>query len=363
MIVDSHAHAFPPMGGPAGHTSTAEHLRYMQQGLLFHHQPTRRMDDNSVYTGANQLYDGEDLSFNGLTDVDFRGDAFGKFAWTADGLDYSKQYLPSTLMRLDAPPELMVAQMDYVGVDKAVFHSGHGYGRLNRYLSDAVKKFPDRFWGLAMVDEWRADQPGQTAVLDRAIDEMGLHALWFCHNNLRLHGRSEPIDDPKFWPFWDHVRDMGIPVFWFVSSSVPGRESYLEEHAAFGRWAQRYPEIPCVYTHGIPLSRFMEGDSVSIPEEAWEPFRSSNVLVEILIPIFQGTIWEYPFAEAQPIVREYYERLGPDRLVWGSDMPNVERNCTYKQCLDYLRLHCDFIPQADMDKICGDNIVRLFEGR
>ena len=127
MIVDSHAHAFPPMGGPAGHRSTAEHLRYMQQGLLFYHQPTRRMDDNSFYTGANQLYDGEDLSFNGLTDVDFRGDAFGKFAWTADGVDYSKQYLPSTLMRLDAPPELMAAQMDYVGVDKAVFHSGHGY--------------------------------------------------------------------------------------------------------------------------------------------------------------------------------------------------------------------------------------------
>ena len=41
-------------------------------------------------------------------------------------------------------------------------------------------------------------------------------------------------------------------------------------------------------------------------------------------------------------------------------MPNLERHCTYRQSLDYLRLHGDFIPPGDMAKICGDNIVRLF---
>ena len=104
----------------------------------------------------------------------------------------------------------------------------------------------------------------------------------------------------------------------------------------------------------------MKNGEVSIPSEVWTALRASNALVEVLIPIFQGMIWEYPYAEAWPVVREYYERLGPDRLVWGSDMPNVERNCTYRQCLDYLRIHCDFIPQADMDKICGGNVARMF---
>ena len=41
-------------------------------------------------------------------------------------------------------------------------------------------------------------------------------------------------------------------------------------------------------------------------------------------------------------------------------MPNVERHCTYKQSLDYLRLHCDFIPAEDRAKICGGNVARLF---
>ena len=85
--------------------------------------------------------------------------------------------------------------------------------------------------------------------------------------------------------------------------------------------------------------------------------------MEILIPILQGGVWEYPFAEARPVIRQYYERLGADKLVWGSDLPNVERFCTYRQSLDYLRAHCDFIPDADMAKICGGNLERLFSTR
>jgi predicted TIM-barrel fold metal-dependent hydrolase len=179
--------------------------------------------------------------------------------------------------------------------------------------------------------------------------------------NLRLHNRKEMLDDPAFFPFWDFVRDMGIPVYWFVTPGIPGCEAYMEELRAFGRWLERYSDVPVMFTHGLPLFRFMdEKRSISIPEEAWRLIDGPNVMIEILIPIFQGFIWEYPFVEAQPIIREYYERYGADRLAWGSDMPNVERHCTYRQSLDYLRLHYDFIPPEDMAKICGDNVARLF---
>ena len=45
--------------------------------------------------------------------------------------------------------------------------------------------------------------------------------------------------------------------------------------------------------------------------------------------------------------------------MWGSDMPNVERFCTYGQSLEYLRRYCDFLPASDMDRILGDNAARL----
>ena len=359
MIVDSHTHVFPPMGGPSGHRSTRDHVRFVQHLLMFHHQPVRRAEDNSIIT-RQTLYDGQDPSLDGLTEVNFRGGGYGKFVWTVDEADYSIQYLPPTLTRLSAPPELMVAQMNYVGVDRVVLQTGHAYGRLNRYLAEAVRKFPDRFWALAMVDEWRAHRPSQIRVLERAINELGLHALWFQTSNLRQHKMSETVDAPVFYPFWNRVRGLGIPVYWFVTSVAPGREPYMAELAAFGRWVERYPEIPVMFTHGLPLSRFMEKGRVSIPREAWRPLEAPNVMVEILIPISQGAMWEYPYLEAQPAILEYYERLGPDKLAWGSDMPNVERHCTYRQSLDYLRLHCDFIPSDHMARICGDNVARLF---
>ena len=59
-------------------------------------------------------------------------------------------------------------------------------------------------------------------------------------------------------------------------------------------------------------------------------------------------------------MRRLYDRLGPRRLVWGSDLPNVERHCTYAQSLTYLTRHCPFIPPADLALIVGGNIARLF---
>ncbi len=360
MIVDSHAHAFPAMGGRSGHRTRREHMRYVQHTMMTHHQPVRKVRDNSI-VNRQTLYDGTDTALDALSDVEFRGGRYGRFVWTAEEDDHYIQYLPPSLARLDAPPEMMAAQMDYVGVDKAVLQTGHLYGRINRYLADAVRKFPDRFWGLTLVDEWRADDPGQIRALDHGIRTLRLHGLWFNSGSLRMHRRSEQLDDAIFDPFWDHVRDLGIPVYWHVSPAIPGPDEYLTELAAFGRWAMRFPEIPVVFTHGLPLSRFMGEDGViSIPEHAWASLEGPNVVVELLLPIFQGAIWEYPFEDGHPIIREYYERLGPDRLAWGSDMPNVERHCTYKQSLDYLRLYCDFIPSEDMEKILGGNVERMF---
>ena len=360
MIVDSHAHIFPPMGGASGHPSMAEHLRYVQHTIMTHHQPVRRASDNVAITHQT-LFDGEDVALDAMYDVDFRGGGHGKFVWTYDGVDYLKQYLPPSMRDLESTPEYIIAQMDYAGIDRAVIQSGHLYGRLNDYIAEAVTRFPDRFWGLALVDEWNAADPAETRSLDIAIHEYGLHALWFNTGSLEMHRRDTPVDDPDFFPFWDRVRALGIPVFWNVTTSVPGQDSYLYQLAAFKRWLNIYPDVPCVLTHGLTAARFIEDGVARIPEAAWKAIDAPNVISELLFPIFQGAVFDYPYREVRPIIREYYERLGPNRLCWGSDMPNVERHATYRQSLAYLGDYCDFIPQDDMDAILGRNIAALFD--
>jgi len=359
MIVDSHAHAFPYMGSASGHRSAREHLKYVQHIMMSHHQPQRRVLDNAV-APSNTLWDGRDAALGAMHHVAFRAGDYGRFTWVSNDDEHYIQYFPPSLRDIVATPEQMVAQMDYLGVSKAVLQTGHLYGKLNTYIARAVQKYPHRFWGLAMVDEWKADHPSERRTVDHAVKELGLHALWFYSVALRQHRRAEALDDPAFFPFWRHVRKLGIPVFWSVSTSFPGADAYMAEMDAFGRWAHRYQDIPVVYTHGLPLGRFTKDGKISVPKEAWRALESKNVLLELLIPIAQGASWEYPFVEARPFIKEAYERLGPDRLVWGSDMPNVERHCTYRQSLDYLRLHCDFIPKADMEKITGKNTAKLF---
>ena len=34
--------------------------------------------------------------------------------------------------------------------------------------------------------------------------------------------------------------------------------------------------------------------------------------------------------------------------------------CTYRQALDFIRLHCDFLSQDEKDLILGGNAARLF---
>ena len=91
-----------------------------------------------------------------------------------------------------------------------------------------------------------------------------------------------------------------------------------------------------------------------------DPGGDALLLLEVMFPISWGGVWDYPYPEAQELIRGMRDRFGAGKLVWGSDMPNVERFCTYKQCVDYVRRHCEFLGAAEKDRILGDNVAALF---
>ncbi len=42
-------------------------------------------------------------------------------------------------------------------------------------------------------------------------------------------------------------------------------------------------------------------------------------------------------------------------------MPWAQRTCTYRQNLDLVRLHTDFMTEDDRKLVMGDNLARLFK--
>jgi hypothetical protein len=77
------------------------------------------------------------------------------------------------------------------------------------------------------------------------------------------------------------------------------------------------------------------------------------------LPWSTRSAFGYPYPEAQGLLRGMRDLFGTGKFVWGLDAPNVERFCTYKQSLDYVRNYCDFLSAAEKDLILGDNVDQL----
>ena len=88
-------------------------------------------------------------------------------------------------------------------------------------------------------------------------------------------------------------------------------------------------------------------------------YKRDNLQMEIMFPITWGGGWDYPYPEAQELIRGMRDLFGAGKLVWGSDMPNVERFCTYTQSLDYVRRYCPFLSASEKDAVLGRNAAEL----
>ena len=365
MIIDRHAYCFPPLGGANGFPSAKEHLRYVQREMADHHQPVWRMRDRALVGDNTMLSDPADKTLAGLKEVNFRSGGHGRFAWTVDGEDYAKQYLPPYMSDLSHTPETMVAQMDYLGIDRAVLHVNPILGLLNDYIMDCVQHFPDRLIGLVSVKEWEIENDPQGQVDEVARSYAGgLHALQFIVNARFRQGVTKSWNDDACREFWDGISELGKPVLFTIvpPCPTPGLDDYLTQLRMWRDWQARYPNVPAVLTHGFAWRMFLEDGRINLPDEIFEPFQDTAARLQLLFHISLGNVWEYPYRELHPVIETLVERLGSDRLIWGTDMPNVERFCNYRQTLDTFRVHCQgVIGEQDIDNIVGGTAAALFD--
>jgi predicted TIM-barrel fold metal-dependent hydrolase len=160
--------------------------------------------------------------------------------------------------------------------------------------------------------------------------------------------------------FWSKVDAAGLPVF-FEISAIPDydRASAIANVLRLKRVMDRWRNTRFVLVMGPPVAHFAPNGQWDFSPEVLAAYRHPNLLIEIMFPITWGGVWDYPYPEAQSLIRQMRDLFGVDRLVWGSDMPNVERFCTYTQCVDYVRRHCTFLTASEKDAILGGNIAAL----
>jgi predicted TIM-barrel fold metal-dependent hydrolase len=155
------------------------------------------------------------------------------------------------------------------------------------------------------------------------------------------------------------VMRLDLPVFWVNRDNSPiGR--YEDELADVERILERFP-MRSVLVHGLPTSRYADADEqLTLPPVVERLMTRLPVFAELLYPISWGGRYEYPFPKAMVHFRQLVERYGLARFVWGSDMPNVERYCTYRQTLTYVWNHAEFLGESARRAIFRDNTLGLF---
>ena len=374
VVFDVHSHCFPPLGEDRG--KMAQRLAEQQYSARVHAQGIRRTRDNA--TVDEPLLAGEREGVSWLPQVDFRIGRFGRLEFTHAGEDYHMQWMPPTLSDMSAPPEYVIAEMDNAGVDRAVIQADHTWGDPDDYMADAIKRYPDRLVALAQVEEWRGGEPDQLDRVRRQVQELGFSGLYFStigffHADFETH-----VNDPSLDPLWDLASELGVPIYWNPGTRQrPFIDVYLDELRQLASWADRYPHIPSVLTHGLynivydapsvaamwPRSSIRTGetpDRFSIPQEILTLLKRPNWHMELMLHLMNPDAEFPPYNPQQrEVVRVLTEEVGAERLMWGSDMPACERSVKYKQSMLLFQTQCEFLTAEQRSAILGGNLARL----
>jgi len=70
---------------------------------------------------------------------------------------------------------------------------------------------------------------------------------------------------------------------------------------------------------------------------------------------------KYPHPTSQARFRELYDRIGPSKMIWGSNYPPVLRACSYPQAVTFISEECKFLSAADKKAIFADNFIKYIK--
>lgn len=352
MIIDCHAHVFADMSGASGYESPAEHLAAQQAAisLWWGRMVSSTMDP------AYMPLPGEDLNF--------RIGKYGRYYWTKHGQECWFQRYPLCMESMEWTPERLVANMDAIGVDVCVIQANYmGIDFSTDYLARCVEQYPNR---LVSTIGAKFDYERGPEYLGREIEKIqeavrAKHARGIFAGNVR----GQAIDDPRLDPVWQCLSDLQLPHTF--RTGFCGKQEYLETLRQIENVCRRFPDLNVAVGHlGGNVRHPSHSDYTDILDDFRDLLKLPNFFFEVgyVLAYENEEIWgkdyEYPYPRHQELCKRIYGEFGTSQLMWGSDMPNNERTCTYRQILDLVRIHFDFMSDSERTAVLSSNAAKLF---
>jgi 5-carboxyvanillate decarboxylase len=290
------------------------------------------------------------------------------------------RFLRNTKLRgqLEDIGERRIHDMDISGIDKMVlsltapgvqvFDAATANSlaiSTNDQLAAAIKKYPNRFAGLAAVAP--QDPKAAAKEMERGIRKLGLNGVI-----INSHTNGEYLDDPKFWEIFEAAQALDAAIYLHPQTPPPnmvmpylargferaimGFAHELSLHVLglmTGGVFDRFPKLKIVIGHGGEGMPYMLYRFDYMYENARYPFMKkvnklpSDYMKENIYITTSGLPWAPAITMAQSV-------LGMDRVLYAMDYP-------YQFVPEEVTMTDNFpISDADKKKLFQTNAERVF---
>jgi predicted TIM-barrel fold metal-dependent hydrolase len=225
-------------------------------------------------------------------------------------VNIAKKYDLNPNLFIDGNPDRLVKEMDEAGIDKTVivaldfdfkFKGKINFQGYNDKVAEYRDKYPERLIPFAGIDPRR----GVAAIdeLERCIIDLGFQGikLW------PLAGFYP--DDLTFYPFYERIQELGIPVFCHTGEGPPGTYLKYCQPMYVDKIAVDFPKIKFILAH---LGKPWVNEAISVAN------KNSNVYLDI-------SSWEpilkiAPTSFIQTLVQAKMT-CGVEKILFGTDWP------------------------------------------
>jgi len=266
---------------------------------------------------------------------------------TAAGLDPGPMKIGYSA-QATASVELFMDYMDEAGVDRAVFVQPWFYHWDNRYMASCLRRFPDRFRGVCVIDprgpeapaslrRWQAEGVTGIRLRPRREGERPAHGPWL--------GADEIL------PLWEALAETGTVVCVLHAGTDLARLPAL---------LARFPSLRVVIDH---LNNPVPDDGLGQPAFRALLDLARHPQVHVKLSGFHHWCRErYPYRDGRPFAEAAVRAFGANRCMWGSDFPHVLAGCGYVRSRHLLPREATFLSKEELDLVMGGTAERLWFG-
>lgn len=265
--------------------------------------------------------------------------------WTPDTAHYP---LAAGFRRANMEPpsftvEELLREANPVGVDRVVLIQMSFYGHDNSYMLDTIRRQPETFSGVAVIDQNAAEPETEM----RRLKKLGVRGY-------RIYPKDQAVDR---WLDGEGLRKM----FACGGEERLAMCCLIDANAlpALALACKKNPDTPVVIDH---LARI--GVTGEIPEAEVRALcgMAAHKQVTVKVSAFYALGKKQPpYHDLAPFIKRVYEAFGPERLMWATDCPyQVQGGQTYEQSIDLIREGLPFLSADDKEWILRKTAERVF---